>query len=168
MRVSTAIISLVCALGFTNATPAEYPFQFPITPATVVECPPTTNPVLLKVEYVNIDPNPPRKGQPLTIDGGGYLQEDIVEGAEIEVVVKLGLIKLLTKRFNFCEESVKVGKPCPIVAGKQSLKTSVDLPREIPPGKFTANIKVTNPKKSESEPGKIVTCLIAKAQFGLK
>jgi hypothetical protein len=45
---------------------------------------------------------------------------------------RVGIVKLLTKKFQFCEESVKVNKPCPVTAGEQTLETTVDLPKEIP------------------------------------
>ncbi|KAF9110547.1 Phosphatidylglycerol/phosphatidylinositol transfer protein, partial [Mortierella sp. AM989] len=78
----------------------------------------------------------------------------------------LGLIKLLSKKLDFCEESAKVNKPCPLAAGEQFLYHSVDLPKEIPPGKYVVNVKVKNPPSGADE-GKEVTCLIAKAQFGV-
>ncbi|KAF9364297.1 Phosphatidylglycerol/phosphatidylinositol transfer protein [Mortierella sp. NVP85] len=166
MRISATIFSLTCALGLANAAAISNPFQFVPQPATVVECP-ATEPTLLKLGPVDIDPNPPQKGHQLTIKGSGTLAEDIVEGAVIDVVVKVGVVKLLTKKFQFCEESVKVNKPCPVTAGDQTLETTVDLPKEIPIGRYTAIIKVTNPGPTEGEPGKLVTCLIAKAQFGI-
>lgn len=46
---------------------------------------------------------------------------------------RLGLIKLLTKELDFCEESAKIDKPCPLKAGDQYLYHEVELPKEIPP-----------------------------------
>ncbi|KAI1315291.1 Phosphatidylglycerol/phosphatidylinositol transfer protein [Mortierella claussenii] len=161
MRLSTAVFSLACALGLASA----YPFNFAPAPATIEECGDLTD--LLKIEYVNLTPNPPLRGQELSVDAKGYLSEDIVEGAKIDIVVKVGLIKLLVNTYDFCEESVKIDKPCPILAGEQSLQHTVELPKEIPPGKYTVNIKVRNPAVDEETPGKQVTCLIAKAQFVL-
>lgn len=46
---------------------------------------------------------------------------------------RLGLIKLLTKELDFCEESAKIDKPCPLKAGHQFLNHEVELPKEIPP-----------------------------------
>ncbi|KAG0356934.1 hypothetical protein BGZ54_000553 [Gamsiella multidivaricata] len=82
MRISTALFSLAVALGVVSAIP----FNLAPAPATVEECGPETD--LLKIEYVNITPNPPLKGQTLTIEGKGQLSGDIVEGAQIFVVVK--------------------------------------------------------------------------------
>ncbi|KAG0197467.1 Phosphatidylglycerol/phosphatidylinositol transfer protein [Mortierella sp. GBA30] len=160
MRLSTAIISLACAFGLASALSLPFDFAGPL-PATIEPCPNPTEPYLLNITYLDISPNPPKRGETLTIDAKGILYEDIVEGANINVVVKAGLIKLLTKDFDFCKESINVNKTCPVLAGEQSLNHSVELPKEIPPGKYTVNIKVTNPDK------KLVTCLIAKAHFVL-
>ncbi|KAG0333502.1 Phosphatidylglycerol/phosphatidylinositol transfer protein, partial [Podila humilis] len=71
----------------------------------------------------------------------------------------LGLIKLLQKEFDFCEESQKVDKPCPLAAGDQYLQHTVELPKEIPPGRYNVHILVYN---YDDEP---ITCLDAKAEF---
>ncbi|KAF9433802.1 Phosphatidylglycerol/phosphatidylinositol transfer protein [Entomortierella beljakovae] len=160
MRLSTAIFSLACALCFSSAGVKAYPFNFVPANATIEECGPDTD--LLKIEYVNLSPNPPEKGKVLTIDAKGLLSGPIVEGAVIDVVAKVGVIKLLTKKFDFCEESVKVDKPCPVASGEQYLQHSVELPKEIPPGKYVVNIQVHNPD------GQQVTCLLVKAQFLIK
>ncbi|KAK3826209.1 MAG: phosphatidylinositol transfer protein [Linnemannia gamsii] len=159
MRLTSAVVSLACAFGLANAASINNPFNFVPAPATVEECGPESD--LLKIEYVNLNPNPPLKGEVLVIDAKGFLQEDVVEGAKIFLVVKLGLIKLLTKELDFCEESVKINKPCPLKAGDQVLYHEVELPKEIPPGKYFVNVKVKNPDEKQ------VTCLNARAQFGI-
>ncbi|KAG0312597.1 Phosphatidylglycerol/phosphatidylinositol transfer protein [Linnemannia gamsii] len=159
MRLSSVIVSLACAFGLASAASINNPFHFAPAPATVEECGDGTD--LLKVEYININPNPPLKGQVLTIDAKGFLAEDVVQGARINLVVKVGLIKLLTKELDFCEESVKVNKPCPLEAGDQYFYHEVELPKEIPPGKYFVNIKVKNPDEKQ------VTCLNARANFGI-
>lgn len=52
------------------------------------------------------------------------------------MVVKLGLIKLLTKRFDICEElgNANATLQCPIVADEYAIEQTVDLPEEIPRG----------------------------------
>ncbi|KAF9094884.1 Phosphatidylglycerol/phosphatidylinositol transfer protein [Mortierella sp. GBA35] len=159
MRLTSAIVSLACAFGLVSAASINNPFNFVPAPATIEECGPETD--LLKIEYVNLNPNPPLKGEVLSIDAKGHLSEDVVEGAKIFLIVKVGLIKLLTKELDFCEESVKIDKPCPLKAGEQYLKHDVELPKEIPPGKYFVNVKVRNPDDKQ------VTCLNARAQFGI-
>ncbi|KAF9562715.1 Phosphatidylglycerol/phosphatidylinositol transfer protein [Mortierella alpina] len=157
MRLSTVIVSLACAFGLV----AAFPFNgFVADPATIEECGDEDD--LLQMHNYTLTPNPPEKGKNLTIEAYGSLSEDVVEGATIHLTVKLGLIKLLTTKLDFCEESAKINKNCPLEAGEQSLYHSVELPKEIPPGKYVVNIKVLNPDEKQ------VTCLIAKAQFGIK
>lgn len=57
-------------------------------------------------------------------------------GTYADVVVKLGLIKLLTRRFDVCEEAKKNDAEiqCPVEAGEYKITQTVALPREIPPG----------------------------------
>ncbi|KAF9170946.1 Phosphatidylglycerol/phosphatidylinositol transfer protein [Mortierella sp. AD011] len=165
MRISAAIFTLACALSCASGASINYPSFFRPEPATIVECGPASD--LLKIEYVNLNPNPPEKGKVLTIDAKGILSGAIVEGATIDLVVKLGLVKLLTKQLDFCEESAKVDKNCPLAPGEHFLNHSVDLPKEIPPGKYVVNIRVRNPKTADGQLGEEVTCLIAKAQFGV-
>ncbi|KAF9287905.1 Phosphatidylglycerol/phosphatidylinositol transfer protein [Mortierella alpina] len=157
MRFSTAVVSLACAFGVV----AAFPFNgFTSEPATITECGEDTD--LLKIHNYTLTPNPPQKGQNLTIEAYGSLSEAVVEGAKIHLIVKLGVIKLLTKELDFCTESATINKNCPLEAGEQSLYHSVELPKEIPPGKYMVNIKVVNPDDKQ------VTCLVAKASFGIK
>lgn len=88
---------------------------------------------ILRIDYIHLSPDPPLKGRQLKIDAAGYLKEEVGQGSYIDVTVKLGLIKLLQKRFDLCEESQKVNKPCPLEQGDQQLSTTIDLPKEIPP-----------------------------------
>ncbi|KAF9109662.1 hypothetical protein BGX27_007354, partial [Mortierella sp. AM989] len=85
MRISTVIFSLAYALGVTSAASINYPFFAP-APATIEECPGGAQ-YVLKIDYVNLNPNPPLKGQTLTIDAKGFLSEAVVEGATIDLVV---------------------------------------------------------------------------------
>ncbi|KAG0799703.1 hypothetical protein G6F22_002963 [Rhizopus arrhizus] len=90
----------------------------------------------------------------------GDLLETVDEGAYAEVVVKIGLVKILQKTFDICEELRKhkneVDIQCPIEKGPFKLIQSIKLPKEIPRGKFTvlasaytvaeeslANVKIT-------------------------
>ena len=60
------------------------------------------------------------------------------DGTFADVVVKLGLIKLLTRRFDVCEEARanNAELQCPLGPGEYELTHTVALPREIPPGKL--------------------------------
>jgi hypothetical protein len=142
-------IFLVCfLLVFTNAVPLHngcittyeeeeqlllFAKEFPVNTITetISDC--SNGNDILQIKYIHLSPDPPLKGKQLKIDAAGYLREQVGQGSYIDVTVKLGLIKLLQKRFDLCEESQKVNKPCPLEAGDQQLSTTVDLPKEIPP-----------------------------------
>ena len=58
------------------------------------------------------------------------------DGAYAEVAVKLGLIKILTKTFDICEEAekAKLDLQCPVQPGDYTLTHTVAIPKEAPPG----------------------------------
>ncbi|KAF9319647.1 Phosphatidylglycerol/phosphatidylinositol transfer protein [Podila horticola] len=164
MRLSTVLYTtLAVALGLASASHAwPNPLSSILSPHaqdtdSIKSC--GTEDDLLQIEYIDINPDPPARGKNLTIDARGILHGDVVEGAKISILVKLGLVKLLQKELDFCEEAAKVDKNCPLLAGPQELHHTVELPKEIPPGKYTATVKVKNPD------GEQVACLTATAIF---
>jgi len=114
---------------------------------------------ILELEHVNLDPNPPLKGQTLTIDVAGTLKEDIEKGAYVELQVKYGLIRLVSTKADLCEQVSNVDLECPIQKGKAVITKDVDLPKEIPPGKYTvfADAYTVDDRK--------IVCLEATVQF---
>ena len=80
-----------------------------------------------------LDPDPPKKGQNLHIEFEGWLSEEIEEGAYIDVIVKYGVVKLLQKKFDLCEQAKEIDKECPLPSGAFAFIKDVDLPKEIPP-----------------------------------
>ena len=81
-----------------------------------------------------LSPNSP-SGRSHNITLTGHLINEVTEGAWAEVVIKVGLIKLMHKKFDICdvlrerESSVQ----CPIQPGDLEIKDTFALPREIPP-----------------------------------
>ena len=59
------------------------------------------------------------------------MKEDISEGTTIEVTVKYGVVQLIKKKFDFCDEADKVDEECPIEKGELDITKDVDLPKEI-------------------------------------
>jgi len=61
----------------------------------------------------------------------------------VDVTVKIGLIKLLHKQFDVCEEARNsdVDIKCPIEKGEYNVTQTVALPKEIPPAKFVVEVK---------------------------
>ncbi|GAA5930231.1 sterol transporter [Sporobolomyces koalae] len=98
----------------------------------------------LQIESLKISPDPPRPGHDLTIVASGKAQSKIDFGTYADVTVKLGLIKLLTKQFDVCDEldNSNATLRCPIAPGTHSITQTVALPREIPRAKFQVEAKV--------------------------
>jgi len=118
---------------------------------------PTGN--ILEIKNVDLDPNPPVAGQTLSISAKGVLLEDVEEGAKVHIQVKYGVITLINQETDLCEQVKQVELECPLKAGGLELSKDVDLPNEIPPGKYTVLADVT------TKEGKKITCLKAEVAF---
>ncbi|KAL1677303.1 ML domain-containing protein [Schizophyllum commune] len=104
------------------------------------DCGDQTSTVQLK--SITISPDPPIPGQQLTMTVKADVQEIIQEGAYADVAVKVGLIKLLQKQFDICEEARKANSTvrCPVEKGEHTVVQTVQLPREIPPAMFKIDV----------------------------
>jgi len=117
---------------------------------------------ILVLESVDLTPNPPVKGNNLTIEAVGTLLEDVNEGAYIVLQVKYGLIRLVNTEANLCEQVSNVDLSCPIKKGKTTITKDVSLPKEIPPGTYTvfADAYTARPESKK------IICLEATVTFG--
>jgi len=137
--------------SYTNlSVPGDNPLQF---------CQDTSESDILIIEHVNLTPNPPQAGTTLTIEAAGTLTEDVEEGAYVNLQVKYGLIRLINQRADLCEQVKNVDLECPIKKGETALTKDVNLPEEIPPGKYTvlADVYTKDDRK--------ITCLTATVVF---
>merc|ERR1712014_492343 len=93
---------------------------------------------ILTLKSVDLTPNPPKAGQTLQITAKGTLSEDVDKGSEVHL-------------------------SCPLKKDEQTeLTKSVELPKEIPPGKYSVIADVYNADKKK------VTCLTATVEFHRK
>jgi len=115
---------------------------------------------ILVLDHVNLDPNPPSAGKTLTIEAVGTLLEDVEEGAYVILQVKYGLIRLVNTQANLCEQVSNVDLSCPIKKGKTTITKDVEIPKEIPPGKYTVFADAYTKDKKK------IICLEATVQFG--
>ncbi|KAI0390685.1 phosphatidylinositol transfer protein [Xylariaceae sp. FL0594] len=116
----------------------------------------------VSIEKVDLLPNPPEPGNPLVIQATGTVYERIEEGAYVKLVVKYGLIQLLTTTADLCEQIENVDLKCPVEKGVLSITKSVDMPDKVPPGTYTVYADVYT---ADDKP---ITCLQAKITFGAK
>jgi len=114
---------------------------------------------LATIEQVDLLPNPPQAGAELLIKATGTIKEDIVEGAYMQLTVKYGLIRLISTKADFCDQIGKADLECPVKAGKIEVTKAVDIPAEIPPGKYTVQADVYTGDDVK------ITCLTATVAF---
>ncbi|CUM62657.1 uncharacterized protein PRCAT00000211001 [Priceomyces carsonii] len=114
---------------------------------------------LLDLQSVVILPNPPVRGENLTFIAEGYVSKDIEDGAYVEVDVRYGYIKLIHQTFDLCEEITKVDLSCPINKGNQIIKKEVEIPKEVPSGKYIVNAR------AYTKDDEFITCLSATVEF---
>lgn len=147
--VSLPFLPFVSLLPLTRPVPGDSPVEL---------CDISTK-HSLKLYSVDITPNPPERGANLTITASGLLYEDITDGAYVDVVVNYGYIKLLTQTYDLCEELPNVDMTCPIVSGDYTLTKEVEIPGEVPPGKYTVFARAYN--KDDT----MITCLTGSVEF---
>ncbi|PWY97105.1 hypothetical protein BCV70DRAFT_196063 [Testicularia cyperi] len=119
---------------------------------------------IVDVESITVSPDPPVPGRNLTVRAKGSIKDNVSDGTFADVVVKLGLIRLLARRFDVCEEARanNADLQCPLSPGSYELEHTVALPREIPPGKF--NVQITGKNQDDSD----LLCLNLAIQFGFR
>lgn len=98
-------------------------------------------------------------GTKLSITAKGDLAQNVEEGAKVHLQVKYGLITIIKQEADLCDQVKNVDLECPIKKGETALTKEVELPKEIPPGKYTvlADVKTKDEKK--------ITCLQATVEF---
>ncbi|KAI2469368.1 phosphatidylinositol/phosphatidylglycerol transfer protein [Annulohypoxylon bovei var. microspora] len=116
---------------------------------------------IIKIESVDLSPNPPETGSELVIQATGTVYEPITEGATVNLVVKYGLIRLISTTASLCEQIENVDLKCPIEKGPLSITKSVEIPKEVPPGTYNVYAEVVNADGTTP-----VTCLQATVKFG--
>ncbi|KAM7202036.1 Phosphatidylglycerol/phosphatidylinositol transfer protein [Rhypophila sp. PSN 637] len=114
------------------------------------------------IDSVILTPNPPEAGKVLKIAASGDVKHEIEEGAYVNLSVKYGYIRLINTKADLCEEIKNVDLECPIKKGPIAIIKEVELPKEIPPGKYTVLADVY------TKEGEHITCLTAAVTFGAK
>ena len=108
---------------------------------------------ILSIDKVDLDPNPPIPGCNLTIEAAGTFSEDVKAGAKVFLQVKYGLITLINQEADLCDQIGHVDLTCPLKKGPMSFTKSVDIPAQVPKGKYTV---IADVYTSEGEK---ITCL---------
>lgn len=114
---------------------------------------------LLDLEKVLLDPIPPVRGENLTISAIGNLNTEIVAGAYVDIVVTWGYVQLIKQTYDLCEELPNVDMECPLKKGHYELTKEVEIPEQVPPGKYTVIAK------AYTEDDELITCLTGSVEF---
>ncbi|RKF56351.1 Phosphatidylglycerol/phosphatidylinositol transfer protein [Golovinomyces cichoracearum] len=114
---------------------------------------------LLQISYVNLNPNPPEKGQMLSVDFVGQLLDQVKKGSYVDVTVKYELITLIKTSFDLCEQLHQGNITCPIEKGPIEVHREFKLPEAIPPGTYNVYTSAYN------EDEKSLTCLKSSIRF---
>ncbi|GFP53532.1 hypothetical protein ACSS6W_001077 [Trichoderma asperelloides] len=114
---------------------------------------------LIVIDKVDLAPNPPKAGKPLLITASGEVKQTVETGAYVKLVVKYGLIQLLSTTADLCEQLDNVDLSCPLEPGNMTITKSVDLPTAIPPGTYSVLADVYS---NDDLP---ITCLKATVNF---
>ncbi|KAI0361208.1 hypothetical protein OH77DRAFT_1391654 [Trametes cingulata] len=98
---------------------------------------------IVRIDSIQVTPDPPQRGEDLSITVQGVASQDVEDGAYADVTVKVGVIKILQKEFDICEEASKANASiqCPVEKGTHKVTQTVTLPKEIPPAQFKVNIR---------------------------
>lgn len=108
---------------------------------------------LLDLTRLDLDPNPPVKGQRLHIYAEGEVHnEPVVDGAYVDVDIYYGFLHL-RQTFDICEEAGKAGIECPVEKGPLLVNTTADIPAQFASGRYMAEGRAYNAD------GKFITCL---------
>jgi hypothetical protein len=161
---STTIVFFLTPLSvFARTLPL---FGLDQSPIQTTDGPPVngTNPLhycsdpdknILQIHSVDLSPNPPKPGKPLTIEARGTLRHTVEQGAKVLLQVKYGLIRLINQEADLCDHIQNVDLHCPLKEGEIHLQKTVDIPKEIPPGKYAVLADVYTEDKQK------ITCLRA-------
>jgi hypothetical protein len=164
MQLAALLLAAISVVSVT-AEPSWMPGQVKIQEEYKV---PGDNPLyfcadpaddIVKIEKVDLSPNPPKPGEKLSIKASGNIKKDIEEGSKMHLQVKYGLITLINQEADFCETIEKADLKCPLEKGDLSMTKDVDLPKEIPPGTYTVLADVY------TADGDKITCLTSKITF---
>lgn len=129
------------------------PFIFSDTPTTIFLC--GNDDDVMKVLDIDIDPNPPRKGENVSIIAFGSLQETLNDGAYIVAEMKKGVLRFPKIKASICENLVG---GCPVQKGATKLELKFEIPKVFPSGNYEVKAVVYNAddKFVESRKGKIM------------
>ena len=113
------------------SSPAENKFTLIDTLATIVLC--SSPDDVMNVTSVVLHPDPPQKGENLTVSINGMLSEDLNNGSYLMAKVKKGVIKFPQIRFPACDYIVG---GCPVAKATDRIDMMFSIPKFTPGGVY--------------------------------
>ncbi|RVX67273.1 hypothetical protein B0A52_09310 [Exophiala mesophila] len=166
MKVSSVVLALLSAtavssrslFGSSQNALVDEP-KFPVPGKNPLNFCADPKDYILTVDFVDLVPNPPVPGEKLTIIANGTFSKDIDPGATVFLQVKYGLITLIKQEADLCDNLGQIDLSCPLKEGALSLVKEVDIPKQVPPGKYTVLADVNTVDKEK------VTCMESTVTF---
>ena len=78
------------------------------------------------------------------------------------IQVKVGTIPLIRRTEDICAQAKGAGQECPLGPGPVTFERDIDIPKEVPPARFTV---VAN---AYTKDDRELTCLTGSVDFGAK
>ncbi|CAG8613576.1 7988_t:CDS:2 [Ambispora leptoticha] len=155
------IINLVfLTLFLIFQSPNQLPPSSSPTTNIIKDC--STKNDILAIEYITLNPDPPIRGHALNIKAAGNLSETVDQGSYVDVLVRLGLVQLYKGKLDLCKEvEQNFNLKCPLKKGIHKIDSDVDVPKEIPMGKYTVDAQ------AYTKDGHRIACLKAETVFKL-
>ncbi|KAI8903851.1 ML domain-containing protein [Gorgonomyces haynaldii] len=152
---ASVLIASVAAIAAPRAVTPLMAAGTPDVQTILTSCGAATD-ILTKLDSVTVNPYPVVAGKPLSISASGLTTADIVNGAKLKVVVKLGPLPVYSKEKDVCSQP---GITCPIPAGQNTINVSQDIPDIVPAGNVNVEVTMTNAD------GAKIACLNGKIQI---
>jgi len=94
--------------------------------------------MILCLEEVSIDPDPPQRGKDLVISIDGCLREEIREG-KLRFAVRYSSLSVLWSTVDLCRLITDQGwlPGCPIKAGPIRIRHTISIPKMVPSGPYS-------------------------------
>ncbi|MET9611667.1 ML domain-containing protein [Kitasatospora indigofera] len=108
----------------------------------------------LEIQSIVFTPDAPELAKQLKVALKGYARAAIADGTRVDVTVKLGLIRLLSKQYDLfqklkgdksdgCTLALATGAGgAPVPPGEVELTVLIDLAKDIPPAKFMMDVSI--------------------------
>eukprot|EP01098_Paradermamoeba_levis_P005326 TRINITY_DN2255_c0_g1_i1.p1 TRINITY_DN2255_c0_g1~~TRINITY_DN2255_c0_g1_i1.p1 ORF type:complete len:143 (+),score=31.27 TRINITY_DN2255_c0_g1_i1:122-550(+) len=106
-----------------------------------------TNSDHIHIKTVKIVPDPPVRGQKISVTFNATLDEPVKSG-EISLDVKWGFITILKKTLPLCS-IIQPYEPCPLAAGVITRTITEDIPSVIPGGHYSIHVIATDQASQE-------------------